>query len=87
MVSSYQATALMVELERMLDPSSFKVHWRNWGIPAPDASTATTSMASCFMRLENLKKAVKLSSNHVTGSSGILLSRDPSLNSFLVSII
>ena len=63
MVSSYQATALMVELERMLDPSSFKVHWRNWGIPAPDASTATTSMAACFMRLENLKKAVKLSSN------------------------
>jgi hypothetical protein len=63
MVSSYQATALMVELERMLDPSSFKVHWRNWGIPAPDASTATASMAACFMRLENLKKAVKLSSN------------------------
>ncbi len=52
-----------LELERMLDPSSFKVHWRNWGIPAPDASTATASMAACFMRLENLKKAVKLSSN------------------------
>jgi hypothetical protein len=63
MVSSHQALALVVELERMLDPSSFKVHWRNWGIPAPDASTATPSMAVCFMRLENLKKAVKLSSN------------------------
>ena len=63
MTNSYQGIALLVALERMLDPTSFKVHWRNWAIPAPDASTATKSMAACFMRLENLKKAVKLSSN------------------------
>ena len=63
MTSSSQAVALMVALERMLDPTCYKVHWRNWGIPAPDASTATDTMAMAYMRLENLKKAVKLSSN------------------------
>ncbi len=77
--SSYQALALMVELERMLDPSSFKVHWRNWGIPAPDASIASMSMATCFMRLENLKKAVKLSSNQ-TFSLSMLNVKDQETN-------
>jgi len=69
----------MVELERMLDPSSFKVHWRNWGIPAPDASIASMSMATCFMRLENLKKAVKLSSNQ-TFSLSMLNVKDQETN-------
>jgi hypothetical protein len=59
------ALAALVSLERMLDPSTFKVHWRNWGIPAPDPSTAAKSMAPAWLRLENLKKAVKLSSNQV----------------------
>ena len=63
MSSPNEAIALLVALERMLDPTCFKVHWRSWGVPAPDASLATKNLAPAFMRLENLKKAVKLSSN------------------------
>jgi len=56
------AMAAIVLLERMLDPSCYKVHWRLWAIPAPDPK-AVKNLASVWMRLETLKKAVKNSSN------------------------
>jgi hypothetical protein len=60
--SAEQALAAIVLLERMLDPSCYKVHWRLWAIPAPNPTAAKT-LGSAWMRLETLKKAVKNSSN------------------------
>ena len=57
-----EAVASIVQLERMLDPSSYKVHWRLWAIPLPDPRTVKT-LGAAWMRLETLKKAVKNSSN------------------------
>lgn len=60
--SAEQAVAAIVLLERMLDPSCYKVHWRLWAIPAPNPAAVKT-LGSAWMRLETLKKAVKNSSN------------------------
>lgn len=59
-----QCLAAVICLERMLEPSCFKVHWRLWAIPVPDPTTMKT-LGAAWTRLENLKKAVKYSSNQI----------------------
>lgn len=60
--SHQQALAYVILLERMLDASCFKVHWRLWAVPAPHPLGVTT-LSAAWNRLENLKKAIKPSVN------------------------
>jgi hypothetical protein len=62
-----------------------------WGAPggttAPAPVPALAALAAPAGPTISLSAQGTSSSVHVTGSSGILLSRDPSLNSSLISII
>lgn len=60
--SPHEALAYIILLERMLDASCFKVHWRLWAVPAPHPLGVAT-LSAAWNRLENLKKAIKPSIN------------------------
>ena len=52
----------LICLERMLNLSCFKVHWRLWAYPAPEVDHIHT-LSSVWNRFENLRKAIKLNAN------------------------